>query len=135
MIWVIKKFRPYLYGRHFTIITDHKGLTFLNNAKDPTNALVRWRTRHLQDYDYTIIYKPGKKHLNADPLSRPPLVNCNAISLSDWESYQNEDKERVDLKKKCLTNKLNKTPYRSLMIHNNLLIRRFVHPKNNRVYK
>lgn len=69
IVWSVKHFRPYLYGRKFRIITDHKPLTWLMNVKDPGSRLVRWRLL-LEEYDYEIIYKQGKLNQNADALSR-----------------------------------------------------------------
>lgn len=71
IVWSIKHFRPYLYGRKFTIITDHKPLTWLFNVKDPGSRLIIWRLT-LEEYDYDIVYKPGKLNNNADALSRIP---------------------------------------------------------------
>lgn len=69
IIWAIKHFRPYLYGRKFAIYMDLKPLSWLNSLKDASSKLTRWRLR-LQDYDYEIIYKKGKQNSNADALSR-----------------------------------------------------------------
>ena len=66
-------FRPYLLGRNFTIVTDHKQLTWLFSVKDPSSRLLRWRLL-LEEHDYTIAYKAGKKNVNADALSRNPIV-------------------------------------------------------------
>lgn len=80
IVWSVKHFRPYLYGRKFVIVTDHKPLTWLFNVKDPGSRLVRWRLI-LEEYDYDIIYKPGKINNNADALSRIPISeNLNSIS-------------------------------------------------------
>ncbi|UYV84725.1 K02A2.6-like [Cordylochernes scorpioides] len=65
VVWSMSKLRPYLYGRHFKIVTDHHALCWLKNLKDPT----------------------GKKHLDADGLSRGPLPE------TDWD----EDFERLFL--------------------------------------
>ena len=62
-------FRPYLFGRKFTIITDHKPVEYLFNMKEPNSRLVRWRLK-LQKFDYQICYKKGKQNTNADGLSR-----------------------------------------------------------------
>ena len=64
-----KVFRPYLYGKRFKIITDHKPLQFLFNSKDPNSMLVRWRLQ-LEEFDYEIIYKKGNSIPHADALSR-----------------------------------------------------------------
>ena len=36
VIWSIQKFRAYLEGYHFTVITDHSSLKWLYNLKNPT---------------------------------------------------------------------------------------------------
>jgi transposase InsO family protein len=64
-----KHFRPYLYGKHFEIETDHKPLVWLFSLKDPNSRLVKWRLR-LEEFDYTIKYKKGKENSVADALSR-----------------------------------------------------------------
>lgn len=74
IVWATKYFRPYLYGRQFNIVTDHKPLQWLFSLKEPNSKLVRWRLR-LEEYDYKITYKKGKLNSNADALSRPPNLN------------------------------------------------------------
>lgn len=73
-MWAVKQFRPYIYGRKFTVVTDHKLLTWLFNVTDPGARLVRWRLK-LEEYDYDIVYKPGTLNTNADALSRIATVN------------------------------------------------------------
>ena len=75
IVWACKHFRPYLYGRKFTIYTDHRPLIWLFNLREPNSKLVRWRLK-LEEYDYKIVYKKGKFNTNADCLSR---VVVNAI--------------------------------------------------------
>lgn len=82
IVWAVKHFRPYLFGRKFKIITDHKPLTWLFNIKDPGSRLVRWRLK-LEEYDYEIVYKAGKNNTNADALSRPPVLNTNIVDLTN----------------------------------------------------
>ena len=71
--YCVNHFRPYLYGKKFTLVTDHQPLTWLHRVKDPTSRLVRWRLK-LEEYSYDIIYKKGTSNSNADALSRNPVV-------------------------------------------------------------
>lgn len=59
MVWFVKHFRPYLFGRKFKLINDHRPITCLFSMKDPGSRLARWHLI-LEEYDYEIIYKPGK---------------------------------------------------------------------------
>ena len=55
IVWGMQYFRPYLYGKHFRVVTDHKPLTWIMNVKDPGSRLLRWRIK-LEEYDYEVIY-------------------------------------------------------------------------------
>lgn len=79
IVWSVRYYRPYLYGKHFTIYTDHKPLIYLFNVKDPGSRLIRWRLK-LEEYSYTIKYKPGKHNTNADSLSRAIPIESNKES-------------------------------------------------------
>ena len=68
-------FRPYLLGRKFTIRIDHGSLTWLLNIKEPKGQRARW-IEQLQGCNFTIVHRPGRKHGNADALSRRPCTQC-----------------------------------------------------------
>ena len=75
VVYFLQHFRPYLLGRHFTLRSDHGSLTWLRNFKEPEGQLARWLEK-LQEYDFTIVHRPGQRHSNADALSRLPCQQC-----------------------------------------------------------
>ena len=62
-------YRYYLYGKKFVVRTDHSFLRWLLGTKEPKDQLARWIQR-LSVYDFDIEHRPGRKHGNADALSR-----------------------------------------------------------------
>ena len=77
VVFGVTKFRQYLLGRHFIILSDHQPLKYLfgEHKGIPTMAsarIQRWALM-LSAYQYTIEYKKGSEHSNADSLSRLPL--------------------------------------------------------------
>jgi len=79
IVWGCKQFRQYLYGRKFTVVTDHKPLTWVFNVKDPSSTLLRWRIK-LEEHNYDIVYKPEVKYTNADALSRINMPEVNTVT-------------------------------------------------------
>lgn len=80
IVWATKYFRPYLFGRKFKIITDHKPLQWVMSLKEPNSRLTRWRLK-LSEYDFSVIYKQGKCNTNADALSRIEINNEEISSI------------------------------------------------------
>lgn len=88
IVWAINKFKPYLYGAKFTLLTDHKPLTFLKNSSK-NDKILRWAL-DLKNYSFDVLYKEGKTNVVADALSRRP----NEINVN--ESNNNEDSSLSD---------------------------------------
>ena len=68
-----ERFHTYVFGKHFTIESDHKPLEVISK-KNLTAAPARLQRMllRLQRYDFTITYRPGKGMVLADSLSRLP---------------------------------------------------------------
>lgn len=69
VVWAIWKYRPYLDGYRFRVITDHRALLWLHKLKNPTGRLDRW-TLQLLEYNYKIEYRKEIRHVVQDALSR-----------------------------------------------------------------
>ena len=80
VVWVVKHFRPYLYGHQCDVFTDHVALKSLLSTPQPSGKLARWGMA-IQELDLNIHYRPGKKNSNADALSRYPLLDTDPESL------------------------------------------------------
>ena len=84
IVWAVCYFRQYLYGRKFTIITDHLALKWLLTIKNPNARLTRWSLL-LQTFDFEILHRAGKKMSDVDCLSRPVLSTI----ISDQQDEDN----------------------------------------------
>eukprot|EP00731_Ephydatia_muelleri_P034396 Em0058g2a len=77
LIFGVKKFHEYLYGRRFTLLTDHKPLTTILGPKTGVPPLAAARLQRwallLSAYEYDLEFRPTAQHANADGLSRLPL--------------------------------------------------------------
>lgn len=83
----IEKFRPYVEGSHFTVITDHASLCWLQNLKDPSGRLGRWALK-LQQYNFSLIHRKGKLHVVPDALSRSvEIIDFRKLSVEGDEWY------------------------------------------------
>ncbi len=67
--WCLGQFRPYIYGKKFTLQTDHTALRSILSAQDMNGQAARWQMA-LADYEFDVIHRPGVQHGNADAMSR-----------------------------------------------------------------
>ena len=90
VVWDTEHFRNYIYGRYFTVISDHKALLTLVNSsakgkKTFFSRLTRWYDR-LVPYDFKVEHRQGSKLGMADYLSRFPSAAAPETSYYD-ESF------------------------------------------------
>ncbi|CDF40830.1 unnamed protein product [Chondrus crispus] len=96
VIWAVQTLRPYLYGEHFIVHTDHASLRWLMNVTDPSGRLIRWRLR-LSEFDFEIKYKKGKANSQADALSRLRTAGeTELICEQAVDPFCNRIKEEMD---------------------------------------
>lgn len=76
LVYGVTRFRDYLLGRQFTLVTDHQPLLGLLRADRQTPVMAAARIQRwaiiLGAYRYRLQHKPGKFMCNADALSRLP---------------------------------------------------------------
>ncbi|XP_064463889.1 uncharacterized protein K02A2.6-like [Ornithodoros turicata] len=95
-IWACERWHVYLWGRHFTLRTDHRALVTLLSTRGQGHRplrIVRWTAR-LLNYHYTVEHKKGYENVIADALSRLPLSNSEETKF---------DEEVVSWVTTCLT--------------------------------
>ena len=78
IIYGLKKCHQFVYGRHVTIVADHKPLIILFGEHKPVPQMVsscikRWALT-LSSYNYTIQYCSGLQIPQSDALSQLPLT-------------------------------------------------------------
>ena len=76
VVFGLKKFPKYLFGRRLKIVTDHKPLLTLFGEEKQVPVIMR-------AYEYSMQYRPGKEHMNADCFSRLPLPDTEAADPED----------------------------------------------------
>ena len=75
VIVALRNFHTYLYGQNVLLRTDNAAVSWMRNLKQPTDQVARW-LQELGTYDLTVVRRPGKRHINADALSRMPCKAC-----------------------------------------------------------
>lgn len=90
VVFAVKRFHKYIFGKEFTIYSDHQPLReiFNENKSIPVAAgrLQRWAI-YLAMYNYHMRYRKGSKMCNADALSRLPLKEMNEIEPQNVHSF------------------------------------------------
>lgn len=92
------RFHQYLFGKHFLVESDHKPLE--NIFKKPLDKCP-FRLKHLKaalnQYSFTVKYKPGAKLFVADNLSRDSLDTSNFKFVENFIDMQVDLLEFVDV--------------------------------------
>uniref|UniRef100_A0A1Y1L2Y9 RNA-directed DNA polymerase n=2 Tax=Photinus pyralis TaxID=7054 RepID=A0A1Y1L2Y9_PHOPY len=92
--WAILHFQPYVYGRKFTIRSDHKPLVYLFSMKNPSSKLTRMRL-DLEEFDFHIEYVKGNDNVVADALSRIDVEQLKEIQSSQTQILAVQTRSRL----------------------------------------
>lgn len=103
VVMTIKKFRSYIEGQDFKVITDHASLKWLTNQRDLTGRLARWSLK-LQGFNFRIEHRRGKDNIVPDVLSRAhegefcvEVVEMERLPSIDLDSdaFRSEDYTKI----------------------------------------
>ena len=88
ILHALKKWCPYLIGRHFKVKIEHDSLKYFLEQRFSLEEHQKWVTKKL-GYDFEIIYKKGKQNMVANVLSRKykdveALLCALLIIQHDW---------------------------------------------------
>jgi hypothetical protein len=101
ILHALKKWHPYLIGRHFKVKKDHDSLKYFLEQRLSSEEQQKWVTKIL-GYDFEIVYKKGKQNVVADALSRKDedveaFLYAISIIQPDWiiearDEWKNDEK-------------------------------------------
>ena len=74
----LKKFKVYLLGIFFKIVTDCQAFVITLKKKDACTRVARWAL-FLQDFNYVFEHRSGTRMRHVDALSRNPLPAAMSI--------------------------------------------------------
>lgn len=102
----VKYWQHYLIGKKFTVFSDHKPLENMN-IKSRTDEELGDLTYYLSQYDFVVKYSPGKYNLEADCLSRNPVLEPNenmeeqlkVVNLITLENILEDQEKNEDIQK------------------------------------
>ncbi|GFX47184.1 transposon Tf2-8 polyprotein [Trichonephila clavipes] len=98
IIEALKKFRSYLLGTKFKIITDCDAFQKTMHKKDLPAKLARWALM-LEEFDYEVCHRPGRQMKHVDALSRYPIMMISSHDITQKiKEAQNKDEFISQLK-------------------------------------
>ncbi|GFX93071.1 transposon Tf2-9 polyprotein [Trichonephila clavipes] len=116
VVEALKKFRIYVLGTSFKIITDCDALVKTLSKKELNPSIARWAL-YLQEFNYTIEHRTGSNMAHVDALSRPPhcMIIQNSVHLQFLKAQQADDQITT------IKTLLETTPHGNYIVKNKLL--------------
>ena len=118
IIYALKRFRIYLQGIRFKIVTDCNALIMTLNKKDLNPRIARWALE-LQNYDYVTEHRPGKRMSHVDALSRVSEILVLEPNTFEFELSvsQTQDPHIAKLKERLVKEQDNQFEMRNGLIY------------------
>ncbi len=92
ILYFTKHYRYYLQHRPFLVRTDHQPLVHIRTMEPPDAVCRRWLDT-LANYDFKVAYRPGKRHGNADGLSRAPHIAAQPGGQTEIGTDEEEEEK------------------------------------------
>ena len=131
IVWSIDYFKYYLYGKNFTVVTDHRALLFIlkehRSNKSYNSRLSRWIDR-LLPYNFTIEHMPGAKMGLVDYISKNPFARAKKISTFDEHFVVATISKFRDSMKHLIINKQTATKKFKSILKSNLPLQKVKRP-------
>lgn len=132
----LNRFRVYLIGMPFKILTDCNALRSTLTKRDLIPRIARWWVQ-MQEYDLTIEYRPGPRMSHVDALSRNPVESSipethvlDVLAIQDSDQNWITTVQSADEEVKRIKDILNDPESAQVLdIHKNYKL------KNDRVYR
>jgi ribonuclease HI len=116
IIEALKKFRNYLLGTKFKIITDCDAFQKTMHKNDLPPKIARWALM-LEEFHYEVCHRPGKQMKHVDALSRYPVL---LISSNDVTQKVKDAQDQDDFISQ-IKNMLTSTPVDDYFLKNGIL--------------
>lgn len=78
IVYSLKRFRTYLFGLKFVIVSDCNALKFTIDKIDLNPKIARWFL-YLEQFDYTIAYRRSENMRHVDALSRATIYTLETV--------------------------------------------------------
>ncbi|GFW87537.1 uncharacterized protein TNCV_1301821 [Trichonephila clavipes] len=110
IINALKKFRVYLLGQHFKILTDCSAFQKFMQKKDLITLIARWAPQ-LEEFDYEIEHRAGRRMKHVDARSRySVMIVCNDTLPSKLKKAQEDDDKYLNTLQILKWSRINRNP-------------------------
>ena len=120
IVWAMKRFRMYLFGREFQLVTDHKPLVHIFGDKPmgdiAASRVARWAL-FMQQYDYKIEYRPTAQHSNCDMMSRFPVEGKHSEATDEVTAAFSVSLQDTGLDADLVARETKRVPILSKVLH------------------